>query len=79
MNKGTKPWTGGVGRLVYNPHFWAILLTLIILSLLYWGYYYTDIDADGGWRDWFWYVEVAEFSNDIHGSLFCRPSGVPRC
>jgi signal transduction histidine kinase len=73
MNTGTKPWARGSGRLVYNPHFWAILLTLIALSLLYWGYYYTDIDAGGAWRDWFWYVEVAEFGNDLHGSLFYIP------
>ena len=73
MNTVIKPWTFGRSKLTSSPHFWAIVFILVVLSLLYWFYYYTKIDLDGLWRNWFWYVEIFEFKYDVHGSLFYIP------
>jgi len=66
-------WARGKGRLIYDPHFWAISFIFVAISLIYWLYFYTEIDYYGDWRDWLWYLEITEFSNHINGSLFYIP------
>jgi signal transduction histidine kinase len=64
-----KPWLQKREKIGYSPHFWAILLIIIFLTVLY---YETLIF---GYRifPFFWRLELFEFNYNAIGSLFCIP------
>lgn len=53
------------GKIIYNHHFWAIIVIIAVLTVLYYG-----------WRDWFpWFRDwlLFEYRYDVVGSLFFIP------
>jgi signal transduction histidine kinase len=68
MKLGIKTWEKTGGGIVRNPHFWAILFLLLIISLIY----YQDV-FNGTYFPWFWNLQIFEFNNHMHGILFSFP------
>jgi signal transduction histidine kinase len=68
MKLGIKTWEKTRGGIVRNRHFWAILLLVSVISLIY----YQDV-LFGAWFSWFWNLQIFEFNNHMHGILFSLP------
>ena len=64
-----KPWDSTKNKIISSPHFWAIIVMILALSLIY---YYSIFYPDNRWL-WFRRLEVFEFRNDMHGILFFIP------
>lgn len=68
MTISLKPWARKPGKLIQNLHFWALILIIIALTLMYYQrilFHYIP--------EWFWQIEVFEFKNYLHGILLCIP------
>jgi signal transduction histidine kinase len=55
-------------RFLYNPHFWAIFLLIVVITLLY----YQDV-LFGTQFSWLWELQIFEFNYHMHGILFSIP------
>ena len=72
IRRSTGAWFTGKLEFVRNPHVWAIIFIIIALTFIYYvNFFFIDI-FDPGWQ-WLWHLLVFEYTNDIHGSLFCIP------
>jgi len=59
-------------RVFRNLHFWAIVFIILGLTFIY----YSDITFTSLFNqrwNWLWHLEIFEFNNDLHGSLFFIP------
>jgi len=68
MKLGIKPWKKTGDGILKNPHFWAILLLVVIISLIY----YQDAIFETRFY-WFWNWQIFEFNYHMHGILFSIP------
>lgn len=62
----------GTSEVFRNLHFWALVFIILVLTFIY----YSDlafINLLDQKFSWLWYLEVFEFNNDLHGSLFFIP------
>lgn len=55
--------------IIYNPHFWAIALIMVVLIIFYNANHF-DI---ANWVPWLGRIFTAEFVHDLHRSLFLIP------
>jgi two-component system sensor histidine kinase DegS len=63
-----RPWSQRYRELYKNPHFWVLLIIIIIITILYCSLVFL------GFRpDWLRRIEVIEFQMQFHGILFCIP------
>jgi two-component system sensor histidine kinase DegS len=54
--------------LVYNPHFWAIVVITIVITIIYHPRMYL-----GERLELLWYLDIFEFQSQFHGFLFWIP------
>ena len=64
-----QPWLQKRVKFVFNPHFWAILFIVLLLTVFY---YQTYIFGERLFA-FSWYLELWEFNYNIIGILFCLP------
>ena len=63
------PWERQNRKIVSIPHFWAIVVIIITLFIIY---YSNFLFPDRHWN-WFWHLEVFEFNYRVNGILFYIP------
>jgi two-component system, NarL family, sensor histidine kinase DegS len=68
MKLGIKSWEKTRGEIVRNPHFWAILFLMVVVTLIY----YQDV-LFGAQFLWYWNLQIFEFNYHMHGILFSVP------
>jgi signal transduction histidine kinase len=73
MISAIRSWQKNKDNPLSDPHFWVIVVIYTGITLLYYCYYYTDLNLHGFWRQWFWRVTIFEYRYDMHGSLFYIP------
>jgi signal transduction histidine kinase len=71
MTEPIKSKFKGKSGILNNPHFWAIIIIIIALGVLY----YIDLIVDikeTRWY-WLWHLVIFEQNYKLHGLLFCIP------
>jgi len=68
MKNRTNRISGLILHTISSPHFWALVLIILLITCIYYSRIYFHYRPD-----WSWKLEVLEFNNQFQGSLFIIP------